>query len=45
MSIKSARYTLCEMALKAARVRLRWIWLWTKTCLPNRSPSETELAA
>lgn len=25
--------------------RIGWIWLWIKSCLPNRSPRETELAA
>ncbi|MGQ5353260.1 DUF3693 domain-containing protein [Xanthomonas arboricola pv. corylina] len=34
-----------KSALRAARARLRWIWLWIKSCLPNRSPRETELAA
>lgn len=29
----------------AVRTRMRWIWLWIKTCLPNGFPSETELAA
>ncbi|MHA3747661.1 hypothetical protein QYF21_22510, partial [Xanthomonas citri pv. viticola] len=34
-----------KSAIRAASARLRWVWLWIKTCLPNRSPSETEIAA
>jgi len=34
-----------KSTVRAARARLRWIWLWIKSCLPCRSPRETELAA
>jgi len=39
-SIHYAKY-----AMHAARVRARWVWLWFKSCLPRRSPRETEIAA
>ncbi|QTG35262.1 DUF3693 domain-containing protein [Xanthomonas phaseoli] len=45
VAITQTFYTLCEMVWRAARARLRWIWVWIKSCLPNRSPRETELAA
>lgn len=45
VAITPTFYTLCEMVWRAARARLRWIWVWIKSCLPNRSPRETELAA
>ncbi len=32
-------------AKAAALRRLRWIWLWITSCLPQRPPSDTEIEA